>query len=151
MIKIIKGTYGHVPNPKAGIVVPKTSKDEPFSLSPEQEKRLVSLGVAEYVNAAPEAEPETEPAEDMTPEAEEAIAAALGDMSEAEDDEPEGPTLEDMTAKELREYGKTLGLTLKVGMTKAEMREAIEAALDDTAEAEDDEAPPTFDAAEAVK
>lgn len=141
MIRIIKGVYGHVPNPDTGIVVPKTSKDEPFSLSPEQEKRLVSIGVAEYVNApAAPAIPEPEDV-DGTPEAEVEISA-----SEPEDD---GPTLNEMSAKELREYGKGLGLTFRVGMTKAEMREAIVAA-EAAAEPEDDEAPPVFDAAEAV-
>lgn len=129
MIHIIKGTYGHVPNPNTGVVVPKTSKDEPFSLTPAQEKRLVLLGVAEYVDApavpaAPEAVAETE----------------SGDSAVA---------LDEMTAKELREYGKTIGLSLKIGMTKAEMREAIEAA-EAAVEPEDDEAPPVFDAAEAV-
>ena len=131
MIRIIKGVYGHVPNPTTGIVVPKTSKDEPFSLSPEQEKRLVSLGVAEYVGA-PVAPAEPEPIADEP-------AASV----EAE------PSLDDMSAKELREYAKSLGLTLKVGMTKAEMREAILAAQAED-EAADDEAPPVFDAAEAV-
>ena len=42
MIRIIKGVYGHVPNQKTGIVVPKTSKAAPISQSPEQEKRLGS-------------------------------------------------------------------------------------------------------------
>lgn len=141
MIRIIKGVYGHVPNPDTGIVVPKTSKDEPFSLSPEQEKRLVSIGVAEYVNA-PAAPAIPEPKDvDGAPKAEVEISA-----SEPEDD---GLTLDEMSAKELREYGKELGLTFRVGMTKAEMREAIVAA-EDAAEPEDDEAPPAFDAAEAV-
>ena len=141
MIRIIKGVYGHVPNPDTGIVVPKTSKDEPFSLSPEQEKRLVSIGVAEYVEA-PAAPAIPEPKDvDGAPKAEVEISA-----SEPEDD---GLTLDEMSAKELREYGKELGLTFRVGMTKAEMREAIVAA-EDAAEPEDDEAPPVFDAAEAV-
>lgn len=142
MIRIIKGVYGHVPNPDTGIVVPKTSKDEPFPLSPEQEKRLVSIGVAEYVDA-PAAPAISEPEDvDEAPEAEAAPEAPAA--------EPE-TSLDDMSAKELREYGKTLGLTFRVGMTKAEMREAIEAAeAEAETEGEDDEAPPVFDAAEAV-
>lgn len=142
MIRIIKGVYGHVPNPDTGIVVPKTSKDEPFSLSPEQEKRLVSIGVAEYVDApAAPAIPEPEDV-DEAPEAEAAPEAPAA--------EPE-TLLDDMSAKELREYGKTFGLTFRVGMTKAEMREAIEAAEAEVeTEGEGDEAPPVFDAAEAV-
>lgn len=49
MIKIIKGTYGYVDG--NGAVQPKTAKDGPFSLTKEQEKRLVDQGVAEYVGA----------------------------------------------------------------------------------------------------
>lgn len=53
MIKIIKGTYG---------VERLTSKSGPFSLSAEQEKRLVDLGVAKYVTTpeAPEAQEQAE-------------------------------------------------------------------------------------------
>lgn len=54
MIKIIKGTYGYQVADSKGKVLrvePKTSKDEPFALSAEQEARLVRLGVAEYVGA----------------------------------------------------------------------------------------------------
>ena len=142
MIRIIKGVYGHVPNPDTGIVVPKTSKDEPFSLSPEQEKRLVSIGVAEYVDA---------PAAPAIPEPEDVDEALEAEAEpEAPAAEPE-TSLDDMSAKELREYGKTFGLTFRVGMTKVEMREAIEAAEAEVeTEGEDDEAPPVFDAAEAV-
>lgn len=141
MIRIIKGVYGHVPNPKTGIVVPKTSKDGPFSLSPEQEKRLVSIGVAEYVDA---------PATAAIPEPKDVGGAPKAEVEiSASKPEDDGPTLDEMSAKELREYGKELGLTFRVGMTKAEMREAIVAAKD-AAEPEDDEAPPVFDAAEAV-
>ena len=52
MIKIIKGTYS---------AKRLTSKSGPFSLSAEEEKRLVDLGVAQYVTA-PEA-----PAQDEAP------------------------------------------------------------------------------------
>lgn len=51
MVKMIKGTYGMQTGAR---VVPITPDDPPFSLPPEQEERLVSLGVAEYVDA-PEA------------------------------------------------------------------------------------------------
>ena len=127
MIKIIKGVYGYL-TPK-GRVKPKTPVDEPFTLTAEQEARLVGLGVAKYVNA-------TEPAKEP----------------EAVSEEPE-KAMEDMTAKELRELGKEYGLTFKVGTTKAEMVGAIKAAQDgETEDAEGDgEAPPAFDPAEAVE
>ena len=48
MIKIIKGTYGYVGD--NGIPVPKTSKSEPFSVNPDEEQRLIDLGVAEHVD-----------------------------------------------------------------------------------------------------
>lgn len=48
MVRMINSVYGM---PKDGRVVPITREDGPFSLPPEQEERLVSLGVAEYVDA----------------------------------------------------------------------------------------------------
>jgi len=48
MIRIIKGTYGHI---DGGRIVPKTSKDPPFALSPEKEAKLVGKGVAQYVES----------------------------------------------------------------------------------------------------
>ena len=53
MIKIINGVFGYN-NGKS--IVPKTSKDEPFSCDKATEKRLVALGVAEYVTAEEVAE-----------------------------------------------------------------------------------------------
>lgn len=47
MIKIVKGTYGY--KEKNGTITPKTEKDEPFTLTDEQETRLVRRGVAVYV------------------------------------------------------------------------------------------------------
>lgn len=49
MIKIINGVFGYN-NGKS--IVPKTSKDEPFSCDKATEKRLVAIGVAEYVDGA---------------------------------------------------------------------------------------------------
>ena len=46
MIKIVNGVFGYNDGTS---VVPKTSKDEPFSCDKATEKRLVSLGVAKYV------------------------------------------------------------------------------------------------------
>lgn len=51
MIRIIKGIYGY--KNTNGAIEPKTCKDEPFCLTDEQEERLVSKGVAEYVEVAP--------------------------------------------------------------------------------------------------
>ena len=128
MIKIVRGVYGFLD--KDGIVRPKTEADAPFELLPEQEARLVRLGVAEYVGAQPNTEEE-----------------------QVVDDEPvvEVP-LSEYTVKELRELGKEYGLTFKVGASKADMVKAIEQAEADlNISDEDDENAPVFDASEAVQ
>ena len=43
MIRIIRGVYGHY---TGGRVVPKDKHSQPFALDPEQEARLVRVGVA---------------------------------------------------------------------------------------------------------
>ena len=138
MIRIIRGVYGFLD--EGGIVRPKTEASAPFMLLPEQEARLVRLGVAEYVGGAVE-----------IPEEPVDLAEAVGPISIEEEPEEERP-LADYSAKELRELGKDYGLTFKVGISKAEMIQAIEAAeaaLDE--DAEDDEPAPVFDASEAVQ
>ena len=130
MIKIIRGVYGFVD--KHGIVRPKTEADAPFELTPQQEERLVRLGVAEYVGNIPAQE---EPLD-------------IGEISVDE------VSLSERSVKELRELGKEYGLTFKVGASKADMVKAIEAAEEALAaddEDEDGEPAPAFDAAEAVR
>ena len=63
MIRIIKGVFGYN-NGKS--VIPKTAQDGPFECDKAIEKRLVTLGVAEYVTnvvEATEALEATEPTE----------------------------------------------------------------------------------------
>ena len=144
MIKIVQGVYGFLD--KNGIVRPKTKADEPFELSPEQEARLVRLGVAEYVgNVKDEQEPaETEPEESKDEQ------EPIGINDVPADERP----LSEYTVKELREIGKEYGLTFKVGTSKADMVQAIEAKeaeLSAITEDEDDEPTPVFDASEAVQ
>jgi hypothetical protein len=138
MIKIISGTYGHL---IGGRVRPKTAASEPFSLPPEQEARLVSRGVAIYVNEAP-AEADASNSFDHTPDEEPAA-------------EPVGKGYDiGMTAKELREIGASYGLTFKQGISKAEMVEKLDALFADLDLAETEqgeEEAPTFDATEAVQ
>jgi hypothetical protein len=116
MIKIIQGTYGHLIN---GIVKPKTSADEPFELSEAQEKRLVDLGVAVYVDGGRTKLPE---------------GVALVDYNV------------NMKATELREIAKGMGLTFPVGTTKAEMVEAMDKYLASENAAENGADEPTEDA-----
>ena len=140
MIKIVRGVYGYLD--KDGIVRPKTEADEPFELLPEQEARLVRLGVAEYVGVV-----KSEPVQEETEEEMEQEPISLDEVPS--DIIP----LSEMTVKELREIGKEYGLTFKVGSSKADMVKAIEeaeAAL--TVDDEDDDEPaPVFDASEAVQ
>lgn len=131
MIKIIQGVYGFW---NGRMVVPKTVNDEPFTETPEQEERLVKLGVAGYVNIPPSIVAETATVEEV-------------------DELP--VNLEDMTVKELKVFAEPYGVKYKVGTGKDDFIEAIKKAMnkEQTAEIEgieDDEEPPTFDPTEAV-
>lgn len=136
MIRIVKGVYGFLD--KDGIVRPKTEADAPFTLLPEQEERLVRLGVAQYVGNVKEAQ---EPA----------------DLAESEAFDSDDITVDEIplstySVKELRDLGKEYGLTFKVGMSKTEMVAAIEEAEAELNAGEDDgEEAPVFDASEAVQ
>ena len=70
MIKIINGTFGYNDGKR---VIPKTPKDKPFECNAKTEKRLVSLGVAIYVNKV-ETDVEEEPAEEVTLSKDELVA-----------------------------------------------------------------------------
>jgi hypothetical protein len=106
-----------------GKVVRKDKKSEPFDLEPDKAARLVSKGVAEYVYEVP-------------------VAV----------DEVEVPDLENMTVSQLRAIGKQMGITFKVGTTKAEMVEALSAeAVEPEEIAEATEPAPVFDPTEAVQ
>lgn len=133
MIKIVKGTYGYLD--KNGIVKGKTSKDEPFSLSKEEEERLVKRGVAKYVEAAEKYVEGDELKE-------------LLDSVPGLDVVPEYNV--DMKATELREIAKGLGLTFQVGTTKAEMVAKMDAVIEENM-ADDDMELPEFDPTEALE
>lgn len=133
MIKIIKGTYGYID--KNGIVQPKTSKDEPFTLSKEEEERLVKRGVAKYVEAA---EKHVEGDE----------LKELLDSVPGLDVVPEYNV--DMKAAELREIAKGMGLTFPIGTKKAEMVAEMDAVIEENM-ADDDMELPEFDPTEALE
>ena len=136
MIKIVKGTYGLVD--KKGFVRPMRESNGPFSTRPEEEARLVGLGVAVYVDDEPA---QAEPTKDED-----------GDGDQAD------KLLEEMTANDLRELAKErYGLTLKIGMKKSDMIQAIKdvqaelAGVDEDEDGDGDDAPPEFDPTEAVE
>lgn len=139
MIRIIHGVYGYLD--KDGIVRPKTEADAPFALLPEQEARLVRLGVAEYVH-------NVKPASVLEAETVEAVE---NPSASSEDAPTDNISLADLSVKELREIGKEYGISFKVGMSKADMVKAIEAAETVMDLEEADEPAPVFDASEAVQ
>lgn len=136
MIKIISGVYGYLD--KNGCVKPKTEKDGPFSLTKEQEARLVGLGVAKYVEEAPE-------------------ATGKDEVGETGHLDPE--QLGELTNAQLKELAEKMGIDTKKLTTKAKLIEAITAievipgpAEDGKEETEDDgESLPNFDPSEAVQ
>lgn len=151
MIEMIAGVFGlPVKQPgKKTRVVAKGPNDGPFDASPEQEARLVDMGLARYVNE-PIAEEKAEADTD---------AAPIGfDEMPPEDFDGEADTDADdsiidiatLSAKELRELGKEYGLTFKANASRKAMIEEITAAQAETAEEEPAEDAPAFDAAEAV-
>lgn len=130
MIKMIRGVFGL---PVNGTVRAMDKNSPPFEASVEQEKRLVARGFAEYVDGVD-------------------TSAPIG----FDETPPEVDSLDEMNAKDLRAYGKELGLTFRVGISKAEMISAIREALVQGEEEapegdslDDDE--PEFDALEAVQ
>lgn len=153
MIKIVRGVYGF--KDENGIIRPKTAADEPFELLAEQEERLVSLGVAEYVGGI-----EDEQADETEQDGIEDEQGPIGfdeippeDFAEEDAEAMEEIIdLETLSGKELRELGKDYGLTFKANAKKADMIAAITEAQNEVALAEDDDEPaPVFDATEAVQ
>lgn len=140
MIKMLRGVFGL---PVDGIVKGMDKNSEPFNAGAEQEARLVSLGLAVYVDDAestiidaPIGFDETPPEMPELPDGVEAI--------------PEYSI--ENTAAELREIARMCGLTFKVGMSKAEMVAALDEFFEENLiEGEPDEDAPAFDAAEAVQ
>ena len=120
MIRIIKGVFGYN-NGKS--VIPKTSQDGPFECDKAIEKRLVSLGVAEYVTNVVEA---TEALE-----AEEPVEII------------EEPTRDDLIAT-----FKQLGLK---GNPSSMKTETLKAKIAEAAELVEDEESPSFDEVDGVE
>ena len=144
MIKIVKGVYGYVD--KHGFVRPKDCNSKPFETSPEQEARLVKLGVAEYVDEPVNVPAVNEPAQAQSSKNDEETARL----------DPE--QLKELTNAELKTMAEDMGIDTAKLKTKAQLIKAITAVDvvpgpdEDSEGMEDDgEAPPAFDAAEAVE
>lgn len=144
MIKIVNGVYGYVD--KHGFVRPKDCNSEPFETSPEQEARLVEAKVATYVDNPVNVPAVNEPAQAQSSKNDEETARL----------DPE--QLKELTNAELKAMAEDMDIDTAKLKTKAQLIEAITAVDvvpgpdEDSEEMEDDgEAPPAFDAAEAVE
>lgn len=120
MIRIIKGVFGYN-NGKS--VIPKTSQDGPFECDKAIEKRLVSLGVAEYVTNIVEA-------------------------TEALESEEPAEIIEEPTREDLIATFKQLGLK---GNPSSMKTETLKAKIAEAAELVEDEDSPSFDEVDGVE
>lgn len=131
--------------PVDGVLKRMDKNSGPFDAAPEQEERLIRLGMAVRVDdGAPIDFDETPPEDD----------ADLDDIEVDEADVVEEEIdLETLTAKELREIGAEYGLTFKANASKASMIEAIKKAETDVdyLTEDDGEPAPSFDATDAVQ
>lgn len=135
-----------------------TEADGPQTFSKEYEARLVSEGVAKYVESKPlRREP---PKKDTV----KGVATAVGEDKgqDASDNPPEDKASSndaenaqgipeyntDMKVAELREIMDDCQLQYKVGMSKADMVAALDAYFED--EAEDEDAPPDLGAEDPI-
>lgn len=107
MIKIISGTYGMKKN---GKIIPKNSSSEPFEIEADEERKLVELGVAEYVTASEDKKSNEPP-------------------KSADDNTKQTAKLEDMSGKQLKAYAKEHNIKLpKSATSKSDIVEAIKSA-----------------------
>ena len=125
MVKIIKGSYGH----RKGKVIVPVYAGETVELTPEQEVRLVKLGVAEVVN------PNGKTSGGKPPKAPEGNS----DNDEQSDALPEYD--EKMKLVELKEIDEKYGVDASAMQSKKEVIAAIDAAKKEL---------PTFDGADDV-
>lgn len=139
LVKIVKGVYGF---DTGTTVIGKSANDEPFFLDEDKARRLLDLGVAELVCDA---------------EYPDSPVYGVGDDETTEGAETENGEeleeiiLDEMTLEELKEFAEPYGVKYKVGTKKAVFIEQIKAALQEAAETENGEEPPSFDATQAVQ
>ena len=105
LILITNGTYGHSPllpdGSKSRYVVPVNRKSGPIDVDPDEAKRLVEAGVAQYVNAEPTAE------------------------TEKDIETPDAVEMEGMSFAQLKELANELGIDTGGIKSKASMIKAI--------------------------
>ena len=137
-----------------------TSADGPQTFSEELEARLVSEGVAKYVEGKPV---RRKPTKNDTVKG---VATVVGDANgqSTSDNPPDNDAgsngtenaqdipeySADMKAAELREIMENCGLQYKVGMSKADMVAALDAYFGDEVEDEDEDTPPDLGAEDPI-
>lgn len=140
-IRIISGTYGHHEN---GCVCSKNRHSAPFPVDDNEAKRLVALGVAEFavkgsttvstgiISTSDESGNNGEIIGNTSDYDENVDNDEDGTFDDEDDSENDaGDILYDETTpmSELRAIGKSMGLSLPVGMTKAAIIEALDSAM----------------------
>lgn len=143
-VKIIKGIYGY--KDAKGTITPMTSKDGAFRLTDEQEARLVSKGVAVYVNS------ESEKVQQEKTQKNKKVAP-VQQQEEKYDGNLDKEQLMDMGYNDLKHLAKQLGISAEG--KKDELVERIAAvevnATGEEVEEDDDdedEEPPTLSPAD---
>lgn len=106
---IISGTYGYNDGKH---IIPKNRKSGVFALEDKEAERLVELEVAVYANV-PKKTKEYKGSPDENED--------VSDEGREEFDEAGLSYTADSTVSELRNAGKTVGITFPVGTTKKEM------------------------------
>ena len=114
LVKIISGTYGHLPilpnGQKSHYVIPVRAGEAPIDVENAEGERLIGLGVAEAVQAEKIKALKQEPVE-KAPEA-----------------ENEGVSLEEMSFNELKALAQENGVDVSGIRSKSGLIEAINAA-----------------------
>ena len=163
MIQMICGVFGLPVTDGDRKTVKAMDKDSgPFNAGEEQEKRLVALGIAEYVYDAPPIGFDETPPVDPNADHDEETGENHDEETGADDEDLPVGVIEipeysvENTAEQLREIGNLCGLEFKPNMKKQDMVDALDAHIAanmvDGAEIDEDgELAPVFDASEAVQ
>ncbi len=123
LVKVSKnyaGIYGAM-NPKTHSIMPMTNVSSPFDVNDELAKRHIAKGIlipADQKEAIPD---NTE--EKISTEIVEDIPDVIEEDNEVEEDSE--IDIESMNMSELKAYAKELGITYRVGMSKADLKKAI--------------------------
>jgi len=126
IVQIVNGTYGYRPD-GSNYVVPVTPRDLPISVSDEEAKRLVDLGVAVYVGegavaTAPSPDSDACPISNSPSDED----GESGDSDPAEGAVPDIETLKGMKMEDLRAMAENLGIeSAGSAKKKSELIEAI--------------------------